>query len=225
VAKIERKSLHVELVEALRKMILEGQFSADERIPELGLCVKFGVSRTPLREALKVLASENLIELEHNRGARLPVVSARQVANLFEVLSGYEIVIGTLAAARITEDRLKDICALHEGMLTHFAAGRRTEYFETNQSIHLSIAEATGNEELINLYRSCLAKIIVARYSANLDRTRWIESRAEHEDILRALTRRDGPELSKRLREHAEAIARGTMEQLAESPSRRLASA
>ena len=223
--KIERKSLHLELVAALRTMILEGHFSVHERIPERDLCVKFGVSRTPLREALKVLASENLLQIEHNRGARLPTISAKQVADLFEVLCGYETVVGLMVAQRISDKRLKEICALHEKIKTHFGAGRRTEYFETNQKIHLALVAAAGNEELLSLYRNCSMKIFVARYSVNFNHTRWTESMSEHEQIMEALLRRDGLELSRLLREHTEATARATLEQLAAESTRRSASA
>ena len=217
--RIERRPLHMDLVEALREMILDGQFSAVGRIPERDLCDRFGVSRTPLREALKVLASDNLIRLEHNRGAHLPVLSAREVGDLFEVLAGYEALVGTLAARRISSVSVGLVGSLHERMRAHYEANEQAEYFRLNQRIHREIVASTGNPALVDLHGRCSAQIAVARYRVNYDPTRWSESMAEHGRILDALVRRDATALPELLRMHVEATAASTVAQMT-APSR-----
>ena len=95
-APIHRPSLHEELVDRLREMIVEDHFQPGEKIPEKSLCDSFGVSRTPLREALKVLASEGLVVLTPNRGSRVATVTPEELANTFPVLAALERLVGEL---------------------------------------------------------------------------------------------------------------------------------
>ena len=99
---IRRRPLHDEAAERLRDMIVEGHLAAGERVNEADLCAQLGISRTPLREALKVLAAEGLVDLLPRRGARIARLGAREVGELFEVLGGLERTAAELAAARVT---------------------------------------------------------------------------------------------------------------------------
>ena len=209
-----RASLHVELADALRTMILEGYFPADERIPERTLCDRFDVSRTPLREALKVLAVEGLIELSHNKGARLRTVSRKEVVDLFEVLCSYEATVGRFAAERASDAELAAIQATHAALRAAYTAQERTEYFKRNQDIHAAIVAMTKNNELKAAYRQCATKIAVVRYQVNYNDRRWKESMTEHEMIIESLSKRNKTNLSRVLRLHAEATAQSTIEQL-----------
>ena len=92
--RIERRSLHHEVVGRLRGMILQGELQAGERIPERVLCDRFGISRTPLREALKVLATEGLIDLLPNRGAAVSRISAEGLREAFQVMGALEALGG-----------------------------------------------------------------------------------------------------------------------------------
>jgi DNA-binding GntR family transcriptional regulator len=209
-----RASLHVELADALRTMILEGYFPADERIPERTLCDQFDVSRTPLREALKVLAVEGLIELSHNKGARLRATSRKEVADLFEVLCSYEATVGRLAAERASDAELAAIRAMHTALRAAYTARERTDYFKRNQDIHAAIVAMTKNDELKKAYRQCATKIAIVRYQVNYNDRRWKESMAEHETIMECLSKRNRANLSRVLRLHAEATAQSTIEQV-----------
>lgn len=209
-----RASLHVELADALRTMILEGYFPADERIPERMLCDRFDVSRTPLREALKVLAVEGLIELSHNKGARLRVTSRKEVVDLFEVLCGYEATVGRLAAERASEAELAGVQAMHAALRAAYKARERTEYFKRNQDIHAAIVAMTKNEELKTAYKQCATKIAVVRYQVNYNDRRWKELMAEHETIMETLSKRNKANFSRVLCLHADATAQSTIEQL-----------
>lgn len=199
---IRRPSLHQEVVGRIREMIFEGALVAGERVPEKMVCQRLAISRTPLREALKVLASEGLVELLPNRGARVAKLTAAAVDEIFPVMGALEGVAGELACARITEVEIDEIRALHYQMAIHHKKDELKEYFALNQRIHGKILEAAGNATLGTIYGALTARIRMARYVANLSHERWNEAMAEHEQILDALTRRDGVGLSEVLRRH-----------------------
>ncbi|MFJ7439667.1 GntR family transcriptional regulator [Methylorubrum thiocyanatum] len=197
-------SLHGEVLSRLRDYIVEGSLSDGARVPERQLCEQFGVSRTPLREALKVLASEGLIDLLPNRGARVRRVSERELIDLFDVIGGLEALAGRLACEKITEAEFTAIEVLHHEMYGFYLRRDLSGYFARNQAIHEAIVAAAGNEALRATYVGYAGRIRRARYSANLDehRDRWGEAMREHEEILDALRRRAGRELSDILFRH-----------------------
>ncbi len=201
---IRRPSLHREVVDRIREMIFEGNLAVGERVPEKALCQRLAISRTPLREALKVLASEGLIELLPNRGARVARLTAEAVDEMFPVMGALESLAGELACARITDVEVDEVRALHYQMAIHHKRGELKEYFALNQRIHRKILEAAGNPTLGAIYGVLLGRIRMARYMANLLWERWDEAMAEHEQILDALAKRDGIRLSKVLRRHLE---------------------
>jgi DNA-binding GntR family transcriptional regulator len=202
VAPIERSSLHEELVSRLRDLITEGELVPGTRLNERLLCERFGVSRTPLREAVKVLASEELVELLPNRGAVVTALTGADIDDLFEVMGALEALAGELACRRIDDEGLAGIRALHFQMLMHHARSELSEYFKCNQKIHESIVDAAGNPVLASTYRSLSGRIRRARYMANQSQQRWDEAVHEHETILAALSARDGSAVSGLLRQH-----------------------
>jgi len=197
-----RADLHGELLEELRDLIVEGELPAGSRVAERVLCERFGVSRTPLREALKVLAAEGLIELLPNRGARIARLTAEDIAQTLKVIGTLEALAGELACERLTAEELAEIRALHLEMLAHHARRDRPAYFKANQAIHQAVVAASGNTVLALTYAGLSGRIRRARYAANLDLRRWDEAVAEHELILQALAARDGARLAKLLRTH-----------------------
>ena len=197
-------SLHGEILARLREYIVEGNLADGTRIPERQLCDMFGVSRTPLREALKVLASEGLVDLLANRGARVRELSAQDLTELFDVMGGLEALAGRLACEGITNDEVAEIERLHHEMYGFYMRRDLHGYFQCNQLIHQKIVAAARNAALSSIYTSVTGRIRRARYSANLDRKRdrWGEAMREHEAILDALCRRAGAELSDVLFRH-----------------------
>lgn len=191
-------SLHGELVAALRDYIVEGNLADGARVPERLLCERFGISRTPLREALKVLAAEGLIDLLPNRGARVRALSAEDLRELFDVMGGLEALAGRLACERISDEEVAEIERAHHEMYRFYLRRDMHGYFQCNQEIHRMIVAAAGNAMLSATYNSFAGRIRRVRYSANLDkeRDRWGEAMREHEAILDALRRRAGSELS-----------------------------
>jgi len=199
-----RQSLHDQIIEELRLQILEGRVAPGAKIPEAALCDELDISRTPLREAMKVLASEGLIRLLPNRGAVASDVTPKQVENLFQVLASLEHLIGTLAAELVTPKSLAEVEFLHCKMLDFHKRRRRADYFRLNQQIHVKLAGITNNDVLIKTYVSLTQQAMRARYLANMFDMRWDDSMREHDDIMTALRLMDGVTLGNELMEHAQ---------------------
>ncbi len=199
---IDRPSLHDEVVDRVREMILDGELPPGGRVHEHALCKLLGVSRTPLREAFKVLASEGLLELRPNRGATVTRLTAEGVEEMFEVMGALEALAGELACRHIGDDAIAMIRAVHYEMLAEHARGDLGAYFRLNQDIHRRIVEAADNATLAATVNGLAARIRRARYQANLSRERWDRAVAEHGDILAALEVRDGPRLAVLLKQH-----------------------
>lgn len=202
VSPIARAPLHEEVARRIRDLIVEGELAPGTRVPERELCARFGISRTPLREALKILASEGLVDLQHHKGAVIAQLTPALVDEMFEVMEALEALAGELACARASDAALAEIAALHQQMLVRYAKRELSEYFQLNQRIHEAIVAAAGNTLLSQLYRGLSARIRRARYMANLSPARWRQAVAEHEQILAALTARDGARAARLLKEH-----------------------
>jgi len=201
-AMIVRRSLHDELIDRLREMIVTGDLEPGTKVPEQNLASKFGVSRTPLREALKVLASEGLITLTPNKGATISQLTLEDLEEAFPVMGALEALSGELACARISDTAIDAICRLHQQMILHYQANEMPEYFRCNQEIHNQILAAADNATLTNMYRSLSGRVRRARYVANISKKRWEQAVSEHEEIIAALVARNGAALSEVLKRH-----------------------
>lgn len=199
---ISRRSLHDELVDRLYEMIVDGSLAAGNKVPERDLCETFGVSRTPMREALKVLAAEGLVSLEPNRGAWVTQISLKELEEVFPVMGVLEALSGELACQRITDAEIDRIRGLHQEMAAHYKVRNRPEYFQANQQIHEAILDAARNKTLAQQYRMLAARMRRARYLANMSDARWEKSLEEHEEILHALEKRDAQALAQILKDH-----------------------
>ncbi len=201
---IARPSLHEELVERIRGLIVDGSLPAGTKIPEKDLCATFGVSRTPMREALKVLAVDGLVSLEPNRGAWVSKLTIEELEEVFPVMGALEALSGELACKHITDEECADIEDLHNQMVEHFQDGDLDRYFHTNQQIHEAILAAANNATLSAQYRSLAARVRQARYLANMSEERWRQAVEEHEEIINALKNRDSEKLADTLKRHLE---------------------
>ena len=194
--------LHEEVVGRVRAMLLEGEIPPGARIPERDLCDKLQISRTPLREALKVLAAEGLVQLLPNRGSRAARLTDNDMRDLFEVCQGLEALAGELACERITDAAIAEVAAAHAAMVRHYEDRDLLQYYRCNRTIHEAIIAAAGNPVLSGLYESVTVRIRRARYVTPMTPQRWALAVQEHEAILNALQRRDGVGLSHILRAH-----------------------
>lgn len=197
-------TLHGEVLSKLRDYIVVGPLSEGARIPERQLCELFGISRTPLREALKVLASEGLIDLLPNRGARVRTHSEQDIRELFDLMAGLEALAGRLACEFITDEEIAEMERLHHEMYAFYLRKESDGYYRANQTIHTKIVEASRNAALSMAYASFTGRMRRIRYSTNQARRheRWAEAIREHEAILDALRRRAGSEVSELLFMH-----------------------
>lgn len=199
---VRRAALHLQVADALRRTIMEGELEPGARLNERALCERFGVSRTPLREALKVLAGEGLVDLVPNRGAVVRPLDPVELAEAVEMMEALERLAGGLAAARASPAAVAAIRRRHAAMVAAHRQGDRRRYLELNQQIHLAIVDAAGNGILSSSYRELTARMRRYRYLADLPAVRWEQSCAEHEEIMARLAARDGAGLADSLGRH-----------------------
>ncbi|BBK44674.1 GntR family transcriptional regulator [Allostella vacuolata] len=216
---IVRQSLHEAVVGRVRDMITEGELAPGSRIHEGNLGRALGVSRTPLREALKFLASEGLIELVPTRGAVVRRLTAQDVQDALAVLGGLEAQAGRLVCARASDAELAEIRCLHERMMERYAARDRLPYFKLNQEIHSRILAASGNAVLAYVHGILQARLKRIRYIGNEAPDRWAGAVADHEAIMAALDRRDGEAAAAALAAHMEASWERVRDVVAEEPA------
>lgn len=198
---INRPSLHDEVVARLRDMIVEGRLAPGERIAELEVAKALGVSRTPVREALKVLASEGLVELLPLRGAVVRAFTPKDAQDMLSMIGLLEEYAGR-AACSAEDAEIAAIVALHERMRGHFARRERPEYFALNQQIHNAIVEAAHNATLSMLHANLRARMRRIRYIGNEAPANWEAAMAEHEEMIAALKARDSERAARAMREH-----------------------
>lgn len=202
VERISPRALHNEVADRLRELITRGELAPGSRLNERMLTERFGISRTPLREALKVLSSEGLVELLPNRGAVVTIITAADAEDMFQVMAVLEALGGELACLRATDQDIVAITSLHAQMREFYDRRDLEDYFELNQLIHQKIIDCAGNKELSDAYRRISVRIRRPRFMANLSSPRWHEAMDEHEEILQALTRRDSEGLKGLLAQH-----------------------
>jgi len=199
---ISPRPLHTEVADRLRDLIMQGDLAPGDRLNERLLTERFGISRTPLREAIKMLASEGLVQLLPNRGAIVTAVTRASALDMFQVMAVLEALAGELACERASEREIAEITALHDQMRLHYKRRELNEYFRLNQSIHQRIIDCAGNAELADIYRKISVRLRRARYMANFSKERWDDAMGEHEQILDALVQRDARRLKALLATH-----------------------
>lgn len=199
---IQRRPLTDELADRLRALIVEGALPPAEKLNEKALCEQFGVSRTPLREALRLLAAEGLVALTPNRGAAVSPLTREDLAETFPVLGALEALAAERAAERIDAAGLAHLETLQTRMEAEHAAGNRPDYFRANEDIHAVIRAAAANPTLAQMIATLDARMRRARFRANASPARWAEAVAEHRAILEALSAKDGPRAGDLMRAH-----------------------
>src|SRR6202035_1974324 len=137
--------MHDEVVSRLRHTLTEGEIPPGARIPERELCGSLGVSRTPLREALKVLAAEGLVVLQPNRGASIACITPTEIDELFPIMGALEALAGECACNRMTDGDMLKIRALHGSMVHHYRSGDPATASKLGRMVHESIVELAAN--------------------------------------------------------------------------------
>ena len=199
---ISRQSLHGQVADRLRDMVVHGELVPGEKVPVAALSQTLGVSLTPLREALKVLAEEGLVELTPNRGARVIPYTAEEAEALFEVIAGLESLAAELAAKRMSDEDLANLEAAHKQMKSYFDEKKRDQYFEINSHIHEKIVRYSSNDILINTHAKLMVRANRGRYIAIVDPERWSEAMGEHDAVMEAFRTRDAERAGRIWRVH-----------------------
>jgi DNA-binding GntR family transcriptional regulator len=199
---IPRKTLHNELVTLVRNMIIEGELGPGSRIPESRLCDHFGVSRTPLREALKVLSAEGLVSLLPNKGARVVLVTRREMEEIVPVLGCLAALAGELACASASVEEVARIRCMHTQMIERYRAGDEQSYSEINGSFHDAVFTMARNKvlsETFNMLRTRLRSFYFVTPKAP---PRWADAVEDHEEMTTALEAKDGVRFAVVARRH-----------------------
>lgn len=188
---IPRAALHEQVAHRLRQMLVENRIPPGAKLNERELSEVLSVSRTPLREAIKMLAAEGLVELLPNRGAIAVELTEADILNTFEVMSGLEAQSGALAAERITEAELAEIKAMHYEMLAAYTRRDLPAYYQLNSAIHRAINTAAKNPVLTTTYNQVNARLQALRFRSNQDGEKWRTAVNDHEQMIDALEKRD----------------------------------
>ncbi len=203
--RITRRTLHEEVLERLRDMIIEGRLGPGQRINEGQVGAQLGVSRTPLREAIKTLASEGLVEIQPAKGAVVRKFTAKDLYQVLEVLKALEQLGGRMACEQASDATIEAINSLHKRMLVLYATRERLEYFKLNQAIHSAIVAASENAVLMEMHETLQARIKRLRFIGNEGPVKWAGAVAEHEEMMAALLKRDAIALTDVIGRHMDA--------------------
>ena len=197
-----RAALHEQVAHRLRQMLVEGRIPPGAKLNERELSIDLNVSRTPLREAIKMLAAEGLVELLTNRGAIAVELSESDILHTFEVMAGLEAQSGELAAQRITESELTEIRALHFEMLAAYTRRDLPTYYRLNAAIHSAINAAAKNAVLTSTYKQMNARLQALRFNSNRNEENWISAMNDHAQMITALEARDSAAMRRVLINH-----------------------
>jgi len=195
-------ALHGQVTQRLRQLLVEGQIAPGAKLNERELCEQMKVSRTPLREAIKTLAAEGLVELLPNRGAIAVELGEADILNTFEVMAGLEGLSGELAAQRITPEELAEIEAMHYEMKAAYTRRDLSAYYRLNAAIHRAFNAAARNPVLTATYQQVNARLQALRFRSNQDGEKWARAMQEHDRMIEALQKRDGAALRAELVAH-----------------------
>lgn len=199
--------LHAQAVDRLRTLIIRGQLEPSARVQEAEICERLGISRTPLREALKVLAAEGFVQLLPNRGARIAPLSRDQIAEKLELC----LAIETFCVGEISRRRVHDVIATleqsHLRLLAAFRAGDAAAFFQENFDFHREIVAGLRNEALLAVWDGAAAHLTRARNLHGRQEQFRAEAVADHEAIMDALHAGDDKRAEESLRSHHSKVA------------------
>ncbi|TYC51563.1 GntR family transcriptional regulator [Rhodobacterales bacterium] len=215
--KTSRRVVHSELIAGqIEKEIVDGTIRAGTKLDEAAIAARFGVSRTPVREALLQLVSRSLAERVPYKGVIVCDLAAERIEGMFEAMGEIDGMCGRLAAGRMTACERAVLNDLHLSMGEHVKAGHLEAYQSANWEFHDLIHRGTHNSDLIEIARAMGIKLAPFRRSQLLSRDRAEKSWAEHGDIVEALLERDAVTAERLLRLHLLSSAHTFLKALSE---------
>lgn len=200
--RISRQPLHELVAGRIRDLIIEGRLAPGDQVNESRLCEELGVSRTPMREAIRTLVGEGLIVLRPGRSTIVRAFTPAEVKDMLDVLAELEALAGQHVCAKASKDEIAEIIATHDKMMVHFQSRDRLTYYKLNQQIHSMITAASGNGALVELHELLQSRMKRIRFVGSSTYEHWQDAAAEHEEMIEALRKRDGDMLAEVLRRH-----------------------
>ncbi|WP_332749650.1 GntR family transcriptional regulator [Hydrogenophaga sp.] len=194
------RALYEEVAELLRQRIFKRELEPGSWIDELKLAEEYGISRTPLREALKVLAAEGLVTMKVRRGAYVTEVSEKDLADVYHLLALLESDAAGVVAQQATDAELAELQTLHEAL--EAAMGERDRFFALNEQFHMRVLELARNRWREQMVADLRKVMKLNRHNSLLKTGRIQESLAEHRAIVEALAQRNASLAVQRMREH-----------------------
>tara|TARA_B100001093_G_scaffold210908_1_gene202459 strand:+ start:879 stop:1577 length:699 start_codon:yes stop_codon:yes gene_type:complete len=200
----EHRSLSAETAEKLRELILLEKLPPGMHIPERDLAEALGISRTPMREALRTLAIEGLVEFTATRRSRVANPSIDELRESMTVLATLEALGGELACAIATDREITAIADLNQKMIECTDKFSAINFFNTDMAFHSSIIASTHNQALIDTHRQYNAKLWRARFMSSKRKQGRAKTLQQHQDITNALVSRHASKMAQVMRSHIE---------------------
>ena len=195
-------ALYEQVAERLRARIYSHELPQGGWIDEQALALEYGISRTPLREALKVLAAEGLVVLKPRRGCYVTELSEQDIDEVFPVMAMLEGRVAELAARRATSADFSRLAAIHDELEKHAAANNADRFFEANQRFHTGLQEIAGNRYLAQLIDDARKLIKLTRRDSLRLEGRLKQSLQEHREIIEALRAKDSARARQAMHDH-----------------------
>jgi DNA-binding GntR family transcriptional regulator len=194
------RALYEEVAELLRQRIFRRELEPGSWIDEVKLAQEYGISRTPLREALKVLAAEGLVTMKVRRGAYVTEVSERDLSDVYHLLALLESDAAAVVAERATDAQVKELQKLHQEL--EAAVKNRDKFFAVNERFHMRLLELADNRWRDQMVADLRKVMKLNRHNSLLKSGRIQESLAEHAALMDALAKRDPQAARERMQEH-----------------------
>lgn len=199
-APLPRRALYLDVAERLRQQIFSRELEPGAWIDELALSAAYGISRTPMREALKLLAAEGLVTLRAGRGAYVAEVSREDLAQVYHLLGLLESDAAAQVAAQADEPARAELRALHAQLERQLR--QREAFFATNEQFHLALLRLAGNRWAQQMALDLRKLMKLHRHQSLLKRGRLAESLAEHRALMSAIEQGDAVRAADLMRSH-----------------------
>ncbi len=196
------RTAHQEVAELISKMIHKGELQKGEKINENKLSGLIGVSRTPIREALRTLSTLGLIDFVPHKGAFVMQFSTKEIKDMFDVMSMLEGMCARIATQKMSKADFEKIEAFHQKLEDHFRAKDHKEYLEINHEYHSFIQEIAGNKTLNEVINGVRQKILLFRHKQLYEPKRFDHSIQEHRDLLETFRKKDAKKAEKLMKRH-----------------------
>ncbi|WP_176593790.1 GntR family transcriptional regulator [Sphingobium sp. EM0848] len=201
------QSLTRKAVDHVRDMIVRGELPPRSRVQEKQLCERLGLSRTPLREALKVLATENLVELLPRRGARVTALDPERLREQFAVIAMIEAEAARILCRSGTVEQIRDLRVIHDALKSAYVSHDPARYYLSNEQFHRAVVVQCGNRTLVEMHASLIVHLHRARHFALTMREMNLEFAHDHDEIIAAIERRDAEAAGHHMADHQAGVA------------------